>query len=81
VRRACEAYLPALKLGKVERGIIVIDPRIRFGRPVLDGTGIRTEIVIDRFRADEPIESLAADYGRSQEEIEAIVRSELPAAA
>ena len=74
-------YLPALKPAKVERGIIVIDPRIRFGRPVLDGTGIRTEIVIDRFRAGEPIESLASDYGRSREEIKAIVRSELPAAA
>jgi uncharacterized protein (DUF433 family) len=67
-------YLPALELGKVERGIIVIDPRIRFGRPVLEGTCIRAEVVVDRFRAGEPIESLALDYGRSREEIKAIVR-------
>jgi uncharacterized protein (DUF433 family) len=74
-------YLPALKPAKVERRIIVIDPRIRFGRPVLDGTGIRAEIVVDRFRAGEPIEALASDYGRSREEIEVVVRSELSAAA
>jgi len=74
-------YLPSLKSSSVERGVIVIDPRISFGRPVLDGTGIRTEIIVDRFRAGEPIDSLVSDYGRSREEIEAVLRSELPAAA
>jgi uncharacterized protein (DUF433 family) len=74
-------YLPSLKPSSVERGVIVIDPRISFGRPVLDGTGIRAEIIVDRFRAGEPIDSLAQDYGRSREEIEAVVRSELAAAA
>jgi len=74
-------YLPVLKTSTVERGVVAIDPRIRFGRPVLDGTGIRTEIIVDRFRAGEPIDSLVSDYGRSREEIEAVVRSELAAAA
>ena len=74
-------YLPSLKPSSVERGVIVIDPRISFGRPVLDGTGIRTEVIVDRFRAGEPIDSLVLDYGRSREEIEAVVRSELAAAA
>jgi uncharacterized protein (DUF433 family) len=74
-------YLPTVKPASVERGVIVLDPRISFGRPVLDGTGIRTEIIVDRFRAGEPIDSLVSDYGRSREEIEAVLRSELPAAA
>ena len=64
-----------------ERGIVVIDPRFGFGRPVIEDTGIRTEVVIDRFRAGEPIDSLAEDYGRSRAEIEEIVRGELPLAA
>lgn len=74
-------YLPTVRPASVERGVIVIDPRISFGRPVLDGTGIRTEIIVDCFRAGEPIDSLVSDYGRSREEIEAVLRSELPAAA
>ncbi|MGH8656325.1 MAG: DUF433 domain-containing protein [Gammaproteobacteria bacterium] len=64
-----------------ERGIVVIDPRLGFGRPVIEGTGIRTEVIIDRFRAGEPIDSIAEDYGRSRAEIEEIVRGELPLAA
>ena len=47
--------LPSLKPSSVERGVIIIDPRISFGRPVLDGTGIRAEIIVERFprgRAD-----------------------------
>ena len=73
--------LPSLKFASVERDVIVVDPSISFGRPVLDGTGIRTEIILDRFRAGEPIDSLVSDYGRSREEIEAVLRSELPVAA
>lgn len=64
-----------------ERGIVVIDPRLGFGRPVIEGTGIRTEVIIDRCRAGEPIDSIAEDYGRSRAEIEEIVRGELPLAA
>jgi uncharacterized protein (DUF433 family) len=64
-----------------ERGIVVIDPRLSFGRPVIEGTGIRTEVVIDRFRAGEPIQSIAADYSRRPEEIEEIVRAEFLLAA
>jgi uncharacterized protein (DUF433 family) len=65
----------------MERGIVVIDPRLGFGRPVIEGTGIRTEVVIDRFRAGETINSIAEDYGRSPAQIEEIVRGELPLAA
>ena len=64
-----------------ERGIVVIDPRLGFGRPVIEGTGIRTEVIVGRFSAGETIDSIADDYGRSRAEIEEIVRSELPLAA
>ena len=64
-----------------ERGIVVIDPRLGFGRPVIEGTGIRTEVIVGRFSAGETIDSIADDCGRSRAEIEEIVRSELPLAA
>ena len=56
---------------------VVIDPRVSFGRPVLAGTGITTLTIAERFDAGESIEELAADYGRSRDEIEEAIRCEL----
>jgi len=60
---------------------VVIDPARGFGRPVLDARGIRTEIVVERFRAGESIADLAEDYGLSGAMVEDILRSEQPLAA
>jgi uncharacterized protein (DUF433 family) len=57
--------------------IVVIDPRVGFARPVLRGTGITTLTIAERFDAGESIKELAADYGRSREEIEEAIRCEL----
>ena len=57
--------------------LILIDPRIAFGRPVLAGTGIATSTVAERYKAGESIAALADDYGRQPEEIEEAVRCEL----
>jgi uncharacterized protein (DUF433 family) len=64
-----------------ERRNIVIDPRIAFGRRVISGTGIRTEIVAERYAAGESIEELALDYARTHDEIEDAIRSEFSIAA
>ncbi|MFC1743110.1 DUF433 domain-containing protein [Candidatus Riflebacteria bacterium] len=60
-----------------EPRIIVVDPRVSFGRPVLNGTGIPTNIIAERYKAGETIKELARDYGRGSEEIEEAVRCEL----
>jgi uncharacterized protein (DUF433 family) len=60
-----------------EPRVIVIDPRISFGRPVLAGTGIRTGIVAERYKAGESIQELAQDYGRRALDIEEAIRCEL----
>jgi uncharacterized protein (DUF433 family) len=57
--------------------LVVIDPRVSFGRPVLVGTGVTTSTIAERFDAGESIEDLATDYGRSREEIEEALRCEL----
>lgn len=62
-------------------GAVVIDPQRGFGRPVLDGRGIRTEIIVERFQAGEAIASLADDYGLAASVIEDILRSQQPLAA
>ena len=61
--------------------VVVIDPRISFGRPVLVRTNIRTAVVAQRYLAGESIEDLAKDYRRSPLEIEEAIRCEVPAAA
>lgn len=52
---------------------ICINPRISFGRPVMAGTGIPTEIVYNRFQSGDELEDLAEDYGRKISEIGAAI--------
>ena len=64
-----------------EPRLIVIDPEISFGRPVIVGTGIATSAVAERFKAGESLEELAKDYGCDPEKIQEAVRCELQLAA
>ena len=61
--------------------MITIEPGLSFGRPVISGTGIATEIVAERYKAGESIEELAQDYARPKAEIQEAVRCELKLAA
>lgn len=60
---------------------VAIDPRIQFGRPCLAGTGIRTAVIIERYKAGDSIESLAEDYEITPSDIEEALRYEIPTAA
>lgn len=61
--------------------MVVIDPRLSGGRPVIDGTGLATQLIAERYKAGESIRDLAYDYERGNEEIEEAIRCELRAAA
>lgn len=60
--------------------LVVIDPRIAFGRLTLTGTGIATNILKERYRAGDSIEELAEDYDCDRLSIEEAIRCELSAA-
>lgn len=49
---------------------IVIDPRIAFGRPVLQRKGISTSVIAERIDAGESVRDIAADYELDPPEIE-----------
>lgn len=66
--------------GSAAKGDVVIDPRVSFGRPVLDGFGVRTAILAERFHAGDSIDALAHDYGVPPEAIENALRCEPRAA-
>jgi uncharacterized protein (DUF433 family) len=56
--------------------MIVIDPRVAFGRATIAGSGIPTSVIVERYQAGESLGHLALDYRRSIEEIEEAVRAE-----
>ena len=61
--------------------MIVIDPRLSAGRPVIAGTGLATQVIAERYKAGESVRELAYDYGCERAEIEEAIRCEVPLAA
>lgn len=61
--------------------LVVIDPTLSAGRPVIAGTGLATEVIAERYKAGESVSDLAKDYEREEAEIEEAIRCELRAAA
>lgn len=53
--------------------LIMIDPKISFGRPVLASRGISTAAIAGRIDAGEAVDDLAADYDLTAAEIEQAV--------
>jgi len=53
--------------------LIVIDPHISFGRPVIQRRGITTTVIADRIDAGESIQDLAEDYDLEPWEIRGAV--------
>jgi uncharacterized protein (DUF433 family) len=60
---------------------VMINPYISFGRPVLVAKGIPTSVIYERFRAGDPIQFLAEDYGIEISHIEEAIRCEQLATA
>ena len=57
---------------------IQITPSVAFGKPVLAGTGIKTEVIAGRFLNRDSIADLAEEYEVEQSKIEDALRWELP---
>jgi uncharacterized protein (DUF433 family) len=55
---------------------IVIDPRISFGRPIIEGSGVPTLAIWERYQAGDSPEHLAKDYRRTLDEIHEAIRCE-----
>jgi uncharacterized protein (DUF433 family) len=61
--------------------MIVINPGISAGRPIIAGTGLTTQVIAERCKAGESVSQLAKDYEREEAEIEEALRCELKLAA
>ena len=60
--------------------VVAIDPKIAFGRPIVAGAGVRTDVINDRFGAGDSPAEMAEDYGVSEENILEALRYERIAA-
>lgn len=61
--------------------VVTIDPRIAFGRPVVDRRSISTAVIAERFRAGESVNVIAEDYDLEASEVEEALRYEALALA
>lgn len=70
-------YLFAAPAAKPATAEVVIDPRIAFGNPIVDGTGISTALLAQRYKAGDSIDELADDFGLSRDAVEQAIRYEV----
>lgn len=61
--------------------VISINPSLVSGRPVIDGTGIATSVIAERYKAGDSVVALADDFNLPAEKIEEAIRCELKLAA
>jgi len=54
--------------------VIVIDPSIAFGKPVIASKAIQTHVVADRFAAGESVSDIASDYDLEVSDVEEAIR-------
>ena len=67
--------------GASQPKIVLVDPSQSFGRPVLVGAFVRTEVIESRFRGGDSIAEMAEDYSVSPADIEEALRFEQRRAA
>jgi uncharacterized protein (DUF433 family) len=60
---------------------VVVDPAFGYGLPVVAGSGVRTEIVRERFEAGDSVKQIACDFNVTPNEIESAIQFELQRAA
>lgn len=58
--------------------MVVVDPDYGFGLPVVEGTGVRTEIIAERHRAGDSTKEIAYDFDVTPKQIDDALRWEMP---
>ncbi len=53
---------------------IAVDPRVRFGQPVVKGTRVPVAVILDEMAAGTTMEDIARKYGVTREDVRAVLR-------
>jgi uncharacterized protein (DUF433 family) len=57
---------------------VLVDPDYGFGLPVVEGIGVRTEIIAERYRAGDTTDEIAYDFDVTPKQIDDALRWEMP---
>ena len=57
---------------------VLVDPDYGFGLPVVEGVGVRTEIIAERYRAGDSIDEIAYDFDVTPKQIDDALQWEMP---
>jgi uncharacterized protein (DUF433 family) len=61
---------------KSDPRVVVMNPAVSFGRPVITGTGIPVSSIYERYRAGDSVAGLAHDFRLDTSTIEEAIRCE-----
>jgi uncharacterized protein (DUF433 family) len=64
-----------------EPKVILMDPKLSFGKPVIVETGIPVSVIVGRYRAGEDPNAIARDYRIPTDHVNDAIRTAIPAAA
>lgn len=64
-----------------EPKVIVVDPQLSFGKPVVAKTGVPVSVIVGHYRAGEDVAAIAKDYGITVNQTHDAIRTAIPAAA
>jgi uncharacterized protein (DUF433 family) len=78
---APDGYVQLIHLPQYRVADVTVDPDHAFGRPWFARGGAGLDEVIDLFRAGEPVDTVAAEFGLSRDEVEDALRVTTRAAA
>ena len=78
---AADGYAQVIHLPQYRVAEVTVDPDHAFGRPRFAGGGAGLADVIDLFRAGEPVDAVAGEFGLSRAEVEDAIRVSTRAAA
>lgn len=71
---AGDGYAQLIRLPQYRVAEVTIDPDHAFGRPRFVRGGASVDDVIDLFRAGEPVDTVAQEFGLSRDEVEDAIR-------
>jgi uncharacterized protein (DUF433 family) len=57
---------------------VLVDPDFGFGLPVVEGVGVRTEIIAERHRAGDSTDEIAYDFDVTPRQIKDALQWEMP---
>jgi uncharacterized protein (DUF433 family) len=71
---AADGYAQLIRLPQYRDSEVTVDPDHEFGRPRFAHGGASVDNVIDLFRAGEPVDAVAEEFGLSRAEVEDAIR-------